>query len=189
MVEVTVEGFEAFIAQVEAIPRNKKRAMETIMPSTLNHLRERSVVNAPILANVLRPNIKTELVSVTEEEAVGRIESSAKKGPVDYAVLMHELQVFRGGKALQGKVLPPQISWKSTGGSDRSGGRVLEQGPRSYGLGPETRKQPMTKEGGAGGKYIERVMITYYKVYLEFLLTALEDFIATGKWTRTSVRA
>jgi len=113
-----------------------------------SHVVMRAEKNAPIKEDKLRPQIKFRVTQSSPTLCEAVVSSSAMNGGIDYAVLMHEHQMFRGS-----------ISDMAIANGDTVT-------PVIYGFGKRTKAQPMTPEGGAGGKYITRVVWYHYRQYL-----------------------
>jgi hypothetical protein len=166
MIRATIKetGLNETITQLTGLRKRLICAVEVWMVDVCDHIKKRSIVNAPISpgdkkgysGGALRTQIETEVKSYARK-VVGEIVSKAfnPDDGWDYALAMHEYQV---------------PSYESPKGPKRF---------ERWGLGPRTASQPSTPEGGAGGKYIERV-VSHHIVRYKSLLVQMLDAAASG---------
>jgi hypothetical protein len=119
------------------------------------HMEKRARANAPIRKNVLRPSIRATPPKLQGKTASANVKVDAA---IRYVIAMHEhLTPF--GVPL--------------GTSSRTGKPI-------YSLGPISRVQPMTKEGGVGGRFITRVMKVHQQQYERQLGAVMFGLLKTG---------
>lgn len=156
----------AMAAQLRSLPGKTAETATRAVKMMSFHAAERAERNAPIKTGRLRAECRPlQVVAPTAglRSAVGGVVATAP-----WAFKMHEFQMVL---------------------SMPSGGHpALSQPPRAFpptGIqlrrGPRTQAQPGTPEGGAGGKYIERVLNYHADNYHKFLAKMVKYLVTTGQ--------
>lgn len=165
MISVTLEvtGFEEVTRVIDQMPDNLSKAMEQSVWKICQHIVERGVANAPILSGDLR----SHLIGYIDGKQVAS-ESASTPPP-------HQ----KDREEVVG-IITDTVPY-----AQRMHELLVPAGPLN--LGPISRLQPMTPEGGVGGKYITRVVDFHIKTYTAMVARIVSETLRKGA-PRVSIR-
>lgn len=161
-IKCEAKGLDMNVLRMKEIKQRIETVAEAFLNAVGTHAALRAKLNAPILTEDLRHQIHATL---PVRESATRMSVSINSSMInpktgkDYAYIQHEFQIPSDKPAHW--LNPP---------------RPLQHGER-------TARQKMTKEGGAGGKYIERVINANTKKYIEFWEILLRRIQFSGKFS------
>lgn len=152
-----VDGLESALLWMKEIDRAVDKVPQVFLETATEHAAKRAVVNAPILSGKLRSEI-TATYPVRESSKIVSATIWSKtidsRTGFDYALYQHEFQI-------PSRQVPP--------------GRTSP-----LGHGPRTAVQPMTPEGGAGGKYLTRSVWLNIRKYQRLLRMIMRKALSGG---------
>lgn len=154
---VSEDGLDSMMLRLKQLSNNISRSVPAAFLSKVAaHATARAKVNAPILTGHLRLRIGATHTREARTQASAVIWSKAvdQATGFDYATFLHEFQI-PSRKSPPGRATP-------------------------LGLGPLTAAQPPTPEGGAGGKYIQRVVNFHMNSYRNLLIAMLRKAAVGG---------